>query len=585
MKKNKNILNFIEQEKIGFVSAVDTTKVLITVEDKTLMPSISVGHLIAIQGSIVTDFLIGIVDKVTRTLDKKLLTDDITNDGYIPLQETQDDLIRIILIGTYRSVDGNEINTFKRGADSFPQVERACYLVEGNNLQLFMNLLSSKVPENERLIIGKFVADREAIAIANGDKFFQRHAAILGSTGSGKSWTVALILEKAAKLTYSNLIVFDMHGEYSPLCDGNNAFAKRFRIAGPADLDKPSDDSIFLPYWLLNRDEMLAMILDRSDDNAPNQATRFTEHVRKLKTQTLSNLNKHDVLNTFTVDSPIFYNINELASLLSSDNEEKVPSSSSNDKKKNGPWNGKLTRFVARLNAKIEDRRLGFMFNPPEKTNDYNWLVNFAKDLFETGKNRKGIKVIDFSEVPSDVLPIVTGVLARLIYTIQFWIENEYRHPLTLVCDEAHLYLPVRNAAEAAEKRSLESFERIAKEGRKYGVSLLVISQRPSDVSRTILSQCNNFIVLRLTNDQDQNVVKRLIPESMGGIADILPLLDTGEALILGDSILLPTRIKLDKPFIEPASATKQFWTEWANNENNLDSIADAVSALRKQSR
>lgn len=585
MKKNKNILNFTEQEKIGFVSAVDTTKVLITVEDKTLMPSISVGHLIAIQGSIVTDFLIGIVDKVTRTLDKKLLTDDITNDGYIPLQETQDDLIRIILIGTYRSVDGNEINTFKRGADSFPQVERACYLVEGNNLQLFMNLLSSKVPENERLIIGKFVADREAIAIANGDKFFQRHAAILGSTGSGKSWTVALILEKAAKLTYSNLIVFDMHGEYSPLCDGNNAFAKRFRIAGPADLDKPSDDSIFLPYWLLNRDEMLAMILDRSDDNAPNQATRFTEHVRKLKTQTLSNLNKHDVLNTFTVDSPIFYNINELASLLSSDNEEKVPSSSSNDKKKNGPWNGKLTRFVARLNAKIEDRRLGFMFNPPEKTNDYNWLVNFAKDLFETGKNRKGIKVIDFSEVPSDVLPIVTGVLARLIYTIQFWIENEYRHPLTLVCDEAHLYLPVRNAAEAAEKRSMESFERIAKEGRKYGVSLLVISQRPSDVSRTILSQCNNFIVLRLTNDQDQNVVKRLIPESMGGIADILPLLDTGEALILGDSILLPTRIKLDKPFIEPASATKQFWTEWANNENNLDSIADAVSALRKQSR
>lgn len=585
MKKNKNILNFTEQEKIGFVSAVDTTKVLITVEDKTLMPSISVGHLIAIQGSIVTDFLIGIVDKVTRTLDKKLLTDDITNDGYIPLQETQDDLIRIILIGTYRSVDGNEINTFKRGADSFPQVERACYLVEGNNLQLFMNLLSSKVPENERLIIGKFVADREAIAIANGDKFFQRHAAILGSTGSGKSWTVALILEKAAKLTYSNLIVFDMHGEYSPLCDGNNAFAKRFRIAGPADLDKPSDDSIFLPYWLLNRDEMLAMILDRSDDNAPNQATRFTEHVRKLKTQTLSNLNKYDVLNTFTVDSPIFYNINELASLLSSDNEEKVPSSSSNDKKKNGPWNGKLTRFVARLNAKIEDRRLGFMFNPPEKTNDYNWLVNFAKDLFETGKNRKGIKVIDFSEVPSDVLPIVTGVLARLIYTIQFWIENEYRHPLTLVCDEAHLYLPVRNAAEAAEKRSLESFERIAKEGRKYGVSLLVISQRPSDVSRTILSQCNNFIVLRLTNDQDQNVVKRLIPESMGGIADILPLLDTGEALILGDSILLPTRIKLDKPFIEPASATKQFWTEWANNENNLDSIADAVSALRKQSR
>lgn len=111
--------------------------------------------------------------------------------------------------------------------------------------------------------------------------------------------------------------------------------------------------------------------------------------------------------------------------------------------------------------------------------------------------------------------------------------EVESRHPLTIVCDEAHLYLPVRDAAEAAERRALESFERIAKEGRKYGVSLLVVSQRPSDVSRTILSQCNNFLVLRLTNDQDQNVVKRLMPESMGGITDILPLLDTGEALLL----------------------------------------------------
>lgn len=156
---------------------------------------------------------------------------------------------------------------------------------------------------------------------------------------------------------------------------------------------------------------------------------------------------------------------------------------------------------------------------------------------------------------------------------------------MTLVCDEAHLYLPVRDAAEAAEKRALESFERIAKEGRKYGVSLLVISQRPSDVSRTILSQCNNFIILRLTNDQDQSVVKRLIPESMGGITDILPLLDTGEALILGDSILLPTRIRLDKPSIEPASATKLFWTEWSNNIQNLNAIDKAVDALRKQTR
>ena len=163
--------------------------------------------------------------------------------------------------------------------------------------------------------------------------------------------------------------------------------------------------------------------------------------------------------------------------------------------------------------------------------------------------------------------------------------DKDSRHPLTIVCDEAHLYLPVRDSAEAAEKRALESFERIAKEGRKYGVSLLVVSQRPSDVSRTILSQCNNFLVLRLTNDQDQSVVKRLMPESMGGITDILPLLDLGEALLLGDSILLPTRIKLDKPKIEPASATRQFWTDWANQTPKLGAVSKAVEALRKQTR
>lgn len=581
---SKTKLKFAKNDIIGKVSAVDTTRVVINVNDSNLMSSITVGQLIAIQGRTSFEFLIAIVDKVTRTLSESFITDEISENGDIPSQETQNDLIRVILIGTYRSVDGSESNTFKRGADSFPQVERACYSINGENLQIFMGLLSTKVPEKEQLILGKFITDREVFAIANGDKFFQRHAAILGSTGSGKSWTVALLLEKASKLKYSSLIVFDMHGEYTPLCDGSKGFAKRYRIAGPADLDKLNSDCLFLPYWLLNRDEMLAMILDRSDDNAPNQAARFTEHVRLLKRETLSALGKQDILNSFTVDSPIFYEIEKLIKSLKNDNEERVPGSRpGNDRA--GPWNGKLTRFIARLKAKIEDKRLGFMFTLPKRTNEYSWLADFAKSLFETGEGHKGVKVIDFSEVPSDVLPIVTGVLARLIYNIQFWTNSEYRHPLTLVCDEAHLYLPVKDAAEAAEKRALEAFERIAKEGRKYGVSLLVISQRPSDVSRTILSQCNNFIILRLTNDQDQSVVKRLIPESMGGITDILPLLDTGEALILGDSILLPTRIRLDKPSVEPASATKLFWTEWSNNIQNLDAIDKAVDALRKQTR
>ena len=576
-------LNFEDKDQLGRVVTVDTSRVLISVEEHEQMTSIAVGNLIAINGRTANEFLIGIIERVTRSISEKLLLEDESDDGSIPLGESQDDFIRAVLIGTYRKVDGSLSNTFKRGADCFPQIDKTCFHLSGSNLQLFMNLLSANVAENERLTLGHFMADETAIAVANGDKFFQRHAAILGSTGSGKSWSVALILERAAALKSANLIVFDMHGEYSTLCDGENPIAQQYHIAGPGDLDGSNPNSLFIPYWLLNREEMLALILDRSDDNAPNQAARFTEHVRTLKEQTLQSEGKAEMLETFTVDSPIPYDINSLLDELNKDDTGTKTGASGKEVK--GDWNGRLTRFIGRLKAKIDDRRCGFMFQPPKKCNAYDWLEEMLMKLFSVSESQRGIKIIDFSEVPSDVLPIITGVLARLLYNIQFWMDKDARHPLTIVCDEAHLYLPVRDAAEAAEKRALEAFERIAKEGRKYGVSLLVVSQRPSDVSRTILSQCNNFLVLRLTNDQDQSVVKRLLPESMVGITDILPLLDLGEALLLGDSILLPTRIKLDKPTIAPESATRQFWSDWANQEPKPDAVSKAVEALRRQVR
>lgn len=577
-----NKLNFEAKDLLGRVVTVDTSRVLISVEEHEQMTSIAVGNLIAINGRTANEFLIGIIERVTRSISEKLLLEDESDDGSIPLGEGQDDFIRAVLIGTYRTVDGSLSNTFKRGADCFPQIDKTCFHLSGSNLQLFMNLLSANVAENERLTLGHFMADETAVAVANGDKFFQRHAAILGSTGSGKSWSVALILERAAALKSANLIVFDMHGEYSTLCEGDKPIAQQYHIAGPGDLDGSNPKSLFIPYWLLNREEMLALILDRSDDNAPNQAARFTEHVRTLKEQTLQSEGKTEVLETFTVDSPIPYNISSLLEYLNRDDTGMKQGARGEVK---GDWNGRLTRFIGRLKAKIDDRRCGFMFQPPEECNAYGWLENMLMKLFAVSESQRGIKIIDFSEVPSDVLPIITGVLARLLYNIQFWMDKDARHPLTIVCDEAHLYLPVRDAAEAAEKRALEAFERIAKEGRKYGVSLLVVSQRPSDVSRTILSQCNNFLVLRLTNDQDQSVVKRLLPESMVGITDILPLLDLGEALLLGDSILLPTRIKLDKPTIAPESATRQFWSDWANQEPKPDAVSKAVEALRRQVR
>jgi hypothetical protein len=250
-----------------------------------------------------------------------------------------------------------------------------------------------------------------------------------------------------------------------------------------------------------------------------------------------------------------------------------------------GEGEGRLTRFLSRLEAKIGDRRYGFMFRPPRAALDYSWLSKQAQRLLAAPPGGHGIKIVDFSEVPSDVLPVVTGVFARLLYDVQFWMDAPKRTPFVFVCDEAHLYLPVRDDADAVERQALYAFERIAKEGRKYGVALLVVSQRPSDVSRTILSQCNNFLILRLTNDQDQSVVRRLMPDSLSGVLEALPLLDTGEAILLGDAILLPARIRLKIPTITPLSATREFWSEWGTRAADPSAVADAVETLRRQSR
>jgi len=585
------VLNFDATSRLGQVASVDTSRVLIAVENAALLPRAAVGSLVAIQGTTAQEFLIGMTERVTRQLREQTAQPDPMEPTTLALEIVPDDALRAVLIGTYRTIEGTIRNKFKRGADSFPQIDRDCFLIEGGNLQRFMGLLGKDLEESQRLELGHFVIDQTAVAIANGDRFFQRHAAILGSTGSGKSFAVSLILERSHARKFPNIIVFDMHGEYESLANPRPSvegatpgpIASSYKIAGPGDLDSPADNCLFLPYWMLNREEMLSMILDRSDQNAPNQASRFTLHVRDLKESTLTSEKKPEVKATFTVDSPIPYKLTALLEKLKTDDTAKGVGAKGQDVK--GEWEGRLTRFISRLEAKAEDRRYGFMFKPPSGALSYDWLASQVLKLLTPMKDAHGIKIVDFSEVPSDVLPVVTGVFARLLYDVQFWMQPEKRTPFVFVCDEAHLYLPVREDADAIEKQALHSFERIAKEGRKYGVSLLVVSQRPSDVSRTILSQCNNFLILRLTNDQDQSVVRRLMPDSLAGVLDGLPLLETGEAVLLGDAILLPARIRLKYPSIEPLSQTRNFWKEWGEKSADGNAVRAAVETLRRQSR
>lgn len=287
----------------------------------------------------------------------------------------------------------------------------------------------------------------------------------------------------------------------------------------------------------------------------------------------------------FTIDSPIPFDLREVLAELETLDQEDVPGAKAGTTKA-GDFKGKLGRLIQRLSTKQTDRRLGFLFRGGAATLDYNWLTQLATALSGGGKQQPegkgGIKVINFSEVPSDILPLIVSLVAKLAFSVQQWTPNEYRHPIALFCDEAHLYIPERISTDSTGQVSVQIFERIAKEGRKYGLGLVVISQRPSEVNKTVMSQCNNLVAMRLTNGDDQNVIRRLLPDSLGGFGDLLPILDTGEALVVGDATLLPTRIRVAEPENKPDSATVQFWDRWST-ECTSEPIANAINNWRRQ--
>lgn len=296
----------------------------------------------------------------------------------------------------------------------------------------------------------------------------------------------------------------------------------------------------------------------------------------------LHEIGQDSLAETITVDSPIPFSMEKLIETLQELDVEEVAGARAGTTK-HGDYFGKLTRFVQRLDAKIKDKRLNFMFSSDETLLKYEYLNTLCETLLLPASNGGGVKVIDFSEVPSDILPLIISLVARLIFTVQQWTDRDKIHPIAVFCDEAHLYLP-QNVQKSSDQASVDNFERIAKEGRKYGVGLVVVTQRPSEVSRTILSQSGNFIAMRLTNAEDQSIIKKLLPDSLGNFADLLPVLDIGEALVVGDASLLPSRIMVSEPNNKPRSDTVKFWTEWSK-DSVPSTLNDAVDAMRKQAK
>lgn len=579
------IFKYKDDEALGTVLSVDTAMVVIKVADLDKLRRMQVNRLIVLQSSKAGQHLIGLIQKITRSSAEQEKTgereaDTIDMDGLLP----QLNLVRATLIGTLIDKIGTKENVFRRTLETVPEIDARCFAIEGDVLTAFMRVIANVSGDGQKLSLGHYTLDESAEAYLNGNKFFQRHSVIVGSTGSGKSWTTARILEQAATLPSTSSVVFDVHGEYTPL---KGEGIRHYRIAGPEDLGTgkgTKDGILYLPFWLLGYEALISMFVDRSDQNAPNQAMIIARTIVQMKKDYLEKSKNKSLLENFTIDSPVPFSMNDLLAELNKLNTEMVPGARG---EKQGDFHGKLSRMIARLENKCTDRRLGFLFQIPDEANQLKWLDELSRVLLagtsQQFDKKGGIKFIDFSDVPSDILPLIVSLIGRLVFSVQQWTVTEKRHPVALFCDEAHLYIPDRSDGDAANEVSMKIFEKIAKEGRKYGVGLVVISQRPSEVNHTVLSQCNNLVAMRLTNAEDQSVVRRLLPDSLGGFGDFLPILDTGEALVVGDASLLPSRVRIKEPMSKPNSGTVDFWDKWGE-EKYKDGIVDAVQSWRKQS-
>ncbi len=229
---------------------------------------------------------------------------------------------------------------------------------------------------------------------------------------------------------------------------------------------------------------------------------------------------------------------------------------------------------------------------------DFFKYEDLKQKILNEGGEEKNLNSLEYFEIIKDDEnfnedqineQLTKYVISQIIYEIQFWMSpktGKTRHPIAFVCDEAHLYMP-RDATKlkVVEKKSLEIFEKISKEGRKYGVSLVVVSQRPAELNSTIISQCNNIISLKITNDRDKTAVATMLTDSLVGLIETLPNLDVGECIVIGDSIKLPTKIILDKPKEEPKSSTIDFWDRWIDGKGTVFDIDESIKCMIKQTR
>ncbi|MFD8296298.1 ATP-binding protein [Streptomyces bauhiniae] len=412
------------------------------------------------------------------------------------------------------------------------------------------------VETEKRFHFAQLAQDLSVEVPVDGDKFFSRHIAVVGSTGSGKSHAVARIIQTATQIrdeTYgeyslnnAHVVIFDIHSEYK------TAFPEANHL---------SVDSLILPYWLLNAEELQDLFIESNEEQSHNQIAILKKSITENKRLHFTGSEeKRDLIH---YESPVYFEIQEVLDAIKVKNAERIGTPGKTTDRA-GPLFGKLDNFITRLENRVLDRRLDFLLGGGVKQVDLESVLRqFTGYSLDSLAN---VTVIDLSGVPFEVLSITVSLVSRLLFDYSYYFKKNnasslVETPLLLVYEEAHKYVPKSGLAKFSASRN--SIERIAKEGRKYGITAAIVSQRPAEISETIFSQCSNFLAMRLTNPEDQNYVKRLLPDSLGPLTDSLPVLSSGEALLLGDAAVMPSKVVMEQARPAPSSSDIRYMAEW----------------------
>ena len=473
-------------------------------------------------------------------------------------------IIEIDLFGEGEWVFDNDVwrLDFERGVTTFPLPQQKVYLTPRSDLEFIYGEGAGPV-----ILLGEHVGSGGTPCYAEMNELLGKHTAILGSTGAGKSGTVAVILhailDRGRDAEYQNwhpqIVVLDPHNEYGV------SFPDHVRLC-------TDEDSLSLPYWLLNFQETINLLIGKTEFVATSQANIVKTailHARRDAAHTVS-LNEDEI----NVDSPVPYKLDRFIHHV--ENSTNKPSQPS----KQEPWNSILHKIEVLKN----DSRLAFMMREWDGASDP--LPEIVKQFLG---DSDPIRIIDLSGVPNEVAGAASSAIARTLFSIKLWQTREERenNPVLLVCEEAHRYVP--NRGEAQYEAAQDAIRRLAKEGRKYGIGLMLVSQRPSEVEATVLSQCNSWIVMRITNDSDRRHVQGILPDSLAGLTKVLSGLRRREAIFVGQAAILPSRIlirdlvKDGKPL--PRSQDIDFDAGWQGNPITDEQLTAVGKRWRLQSR